>query len=45
VLEVERLWLDGAEKTAQLQRQDKKKFDEAVAELKKIREVIDQDEV
>ena len=45
VIEVEKLWLASAEKTAQLQRQDKKKFDEAVAELKKIREVIDQDEV
>ena len=45
VIEVEKLWLASASKTAELQRQDKKKFDEAVAELKKIREIIDQDEV
>jgi len=44
VLEVEKLWLEGAEKTSALQRLDKKKFDDAVEELKSIREVINQDE-
>jgi len=43
VIEVERLWLEGAEKTSALQRLDKKKFDESVEELKSIREVLSQD--
>ena len=44
-LEVEKLWLAGATKTSALQRLDKKKFDASVAELKTIREKLEQDAV
>ena len=44
-LEVEKLWLAGATKTSALQRLDKKKFDASVAELKTLREKLEQDAV